>query len=270
MKIGWHNSAFFVPHIVSEYKRKKLFGPLSTKAALVIEGDGRTDEQRLADLPEELVPIIGCTYEIRNLIRHWLKTGRNFIYWDRGYVSRGGVCWLPTAGPPYYRWQLNGYQLARIDPKATPKRWQRLRQDVQPWKPEGSHIVIAAPSAAYSRFHGLDSWWLEKAVEVAKATGRNVVIRHKDSKVPLAKEIAHAHCLITHGSVAAVEAVIMGCPVFVDETSAAAPVGRTDLDLENPVRPDRTKWLYSLANGQFTFPELMVGEWGRYVGQVHR
>lgn len=74
-----------------------------------------------------------------------------------------------------------------------------------------------------------------------------------------------AHCLITHGSVAAVEAVILGCPVFVDATSAAAPVGRTDRDLENPVMPDRTAWLHSLANAQFNLPEILSGEGWRFM-----
>lgn len=243
----------------------KLFAPISRQAATVIEGDGRTDERRLADLPDELVPIIGCTYEIRHLIRHWLKTGRRFVYWDRGYVARGGVCWLPTPRLPHYRWQLNGYQMTKVDPDASPDRWQRLRQPVQPWRRHGGHIVIAAPSDAYARFHELTGWWLENAIEDARATGRKVVVRRKDSTVPLRKELLGAHCLITHGSVAAVEAVILGCPVFVDATSAAAPVGRTDRDLENPVMPDRTAWLHSLANAQFNLPEILSGEGWRFM-----
>lgn len=267
--IGWADTAFFIPSIVSEYKRTKLFGPLSKKAAVVIEGDGRTDAERLAAVPDELVPIIGCTYEIRHLIKDWLRTGRRFIYWDRGYVARGGKAWLPTPGLCHYRWQLNGYQMTAINPAATPKRWWKLRQPVQPWRMSGKHVVIAAPSAAYSRFHELDGWWLERTIEAVTATGRRVVVREKDSRLPLQKDLVGAHCLVTHGSVAAVEAVIMGCPVFVDHTSAAAPVGRTDLDLENPVMPDRTAWLNSLANAQFNLPELLTGECWRHVGQVH-
>lgn len=244
---------------MSEYKRTKLFGPLSEKAAVVIEGDGRSDERRLSEIPDELIPIIGCTYELRHLIKDWLRTGRRFIYWDRGYVARGGKAWLPTRGQCHYRWQLNGYQMTAVNPEASSARWRMLHQVVEPWRHNGGHIVIAAPSPAYSRFHELDGWWLEKVLAAAHETGREVIVRQKDTTRPLQRELENAHCLITHGSVAAVEAVIMGCPVFVDETSAAAPVGRTDLDIENPVMPDRTAWLYSLANAQFTLPELLAG-----------
>lgn len=219
-------------------------------------------------MPDDLVPIIGCTYEIRHLIKDWLRTGRRFIYWDRGYVSRGGKAWLPTRGWCHYRWQLNGYQMTGIDPKASKDRWRMRRQPVQPWRKVGGHIVIAAPSPAYSRFHELDGWWLEKVLEAAHATGRKVIVRQKDTTRPLARELEGAHCLVTHGSVAAVEAVIMGYPVFVDETSAAAMVGRTDLDLENPVMPDRTAWLHSLANAQFNLPEILSGECWKWMART--
>lgn len=254
---GWENKAFFIPSIVSEFKRTKLFGPISTKAGLVIEGNGRDDAERLAVLPPEIVPIIGCTYDLRGLIRDWLRTGRNFIYWDRGYVSRGGTAWLPT-GHVFYRWELNGYQMTRVRP-SSPERWNGLRQGIHPWRKNGRHIVVAVPSDAYLRFHELDGW-LERVTRTANATGRKVTVRHKKTRVPLGQDLLGAHCLVTHGSVAAVEAVILGCPVFVDGTSAAAPVGKTDLDFENPVTPDRTAWLHSLASSQFTLNEIITGK----------
>lgn len=266
--IGWHNAGFFIPNNVSEYKRKKLFGPISEKAAVVIEGDGRTDERRLGDLPDDLVPIIGCTYELRHLIKDWIRTGRRFVYWDRGYVARGGKAWLPTLGLCFYRWQVSGYQMTETNPKASPDRWKRLHQGIFPWRKGGKHIVIAAPSEAYARFHGLDGW-LDRAVADAKATGRPVVVRQKDSKRPLYDGLQGAHCLVTHGSVAAVEAVIMGCPVYVDAGfSAAAPVGRTDRDFDNPVMPDRTAWLHSLANAQFNLPEILNGECWKWMART--
>lgn len=210
-------------------------------------------------MPDELIPIVGCTLGIRGVIRDWLRTGRNFVYWDRGYVGRGGTAWLPTHGWPHYRWQLNGYQMTAIDPQASSARWGLLRQGVHPWRKQGGHIVVAAPSEAYAAFHEIEGW-TQRMVEAAQATGRKVVVRQKKSRVPLHRDLANAHCLVTHGSVAAVEAVIMGCPVFVDATSAAAPVGRTDLDFENPVMPDRAAWLHSLANAQFSLPEILRGE----------
>jgi hypothetical protein len=57
-----------------------------------------------------------------------------------------------------------------------------------------------------------------------------------------------------------VEAVVMGCPVFVDPISAAALVGKTDFsEVESPVYPDRERWLHSLAYNQFNETELVDG-----------
>lgn len=140
-----------------------------------------------------------------------------------------------------------------------PRRWKRLCVGVHPWGKPGDLIVVAAPSKAYTAFHEIHDW-VEKTVALARETGRKVIVRQKDAKHSLYQDIRNAHCLITHGSVAAVEAVIMGCPVFVDKTSAAASVGKTDFDLENPVRPDRMQWLHSLANSQYTLREILAGD----------
>jgi hypothetical protein len=91
---------------------------------------------------------------------------------------------------------------------------------------------------------------------------RPVHVRDKESKTPLDRELIdlRAHALVTHGSIAAVEAAILGFPVFVDLSSAAALVGCTDLaQIENPVRPPREKWLHNLAYSQFTEKELCDG-----------
>ena len=86
------------------------------------------------------------------------------------------------------------------------------------------------------------------------------MIRDKESKRPLQADLEGAHALVSHGSIAAVEAVILGCPVFVHPDSAAALVGRTDLKMiERPAMPDRTKWLHSLAYSQFNERELIDG-----------
>jgi hypothetical protein len=50
------------------------------------------------------------------------------------------------------------------------------------------------------------------------------------------------------------------CPVFVDKSSAAVLVGKTDLkEIEKPVYPNRTMWLNSLAYSQFSEAELVDG-----------
>lgn len=111
----------------------------------------------------------------------------------------------------------------------------------------------------YNAFHGTEGW-LDETLDRLKGCGKKVVVRQKLSHVPLEQDLYGAHCLVTHGSVVAVEAAIYGCPVFVDASSAAAEIGRTDLDIDNPATPDRSDWLAGLAAGQFTLNEILAGK----------
>jgi hypothetical protein len=48
--------------------------------------------------------------------------------------------------------------------------------------------------------------------------------------------------------------------VFVAPSSAAAPIGRTDLaEIEQPIYPDRAPWLAHLAYNQFSLEEMESG-----------
>ena len=78
--------------------------------------------------------------------------------------------------------------------------------------------------------------------------------------VPLPDALETAHALVTHSSNVAIEAAVMGTPVFVSPSSAAAPVGLTDLSrIEAPVRPERWAWLAHLAYSQFSYQEMQSG-----------
>jgi hypothetical protein len=71
------------------------------------------------------------------------------------------------------------------------------------------------------------------------------------------------HCMVTYNSIAAVEALILGKPVFTMGPNAAEPLANTDLKrLENPLMPvvDRVRDLCcNLAYGQFTPAEMIDG-----------
>lgn len=65
---------------------------------------------------------------------------------------------------------------------------------------------------------------------------------------------------------AAVESVMMGCPVFVHPDSAASLVGMTDINhIERPLYPERRPWLNSLAYSQFNEAELCDGTLWRLI-----
>jgi hypothetical protein len=257
--------ALFIPPGLKKFKLN-LFERIGSK---IERAGGRTVRHEFAlldKLPDDVIPIVGCTPELRPLIDRWRARGRQWIYWDRGYARRVFATWLPKGeNGGYYRWHLGSFQCQSIRdvPQA---RWDALQTPVAPWARAGSHIVIAAPTATYSRFHGTQNWVAETIDALARVTDRQLVIRDKESKRPLQADLKGAHCLVSHGSIAAVEAAVMGCPVFVSADSAAALVGLTDLNkIESPIYPDRQSWLNTLAFSQFNETELVDGTLWRMI-----
>lgn len=254
--------ALFIPGHLKKFKLalfERIGGTIKAAGGRVIKGDVAA----LAALPEQIVPIVGCTPELRPLIEGWKAAGRRWIYWDRGYARRVFATDLPTGdNGGYYRWHLNSFQMQALR-DVPDDRWKGLKIDLWPWQRTGRHIVVAEPSDTYERFHGIEGWTRRTVKRLNELTDRKLIIRNKEmqgSGRKLHEDLKAAHCLVTHGSNAAVEAAIMGCPVFVHQDSAASIVGRCDLArIEEPIYPDRQPWLNSLAYSQFCESELVDG-----------
>lgn len=257
--------ALFIPNGLKKFKLD-LFETIGRKIGRVV----RSDVAALDALPADITPIIGCSPELRPLVEKWVASGRRWIYWDRGYARRVFATWLPRGNEigikgGYYRWHINSFQMQSIS-DVPGDRWKGLHTPLAPWSKGGRHIVLAAPSDTYKKFHGIKSWTDDTLATLRALTDRPVHISDKECKVPLAERIRGAHCLVTHGSNAAVEAAIMGCPVFVDRSSAARLIGLTDLEqIEAPIYPDRQAWANSLAYCQFTEAELVDGTLWRMI-----
>src|SRR5262245_7161507 len=258
--------AFFIPPNLKKFKLA-LFERI---AGHIRELGGKVIRHDFAELERQAgarIPIVGCSPPFAEAIKRWQSSAIPWIYWDRGYLRRVFATWLPNGhqlGVPggYYRWQLGAFQMPAIR-DVPADRWQALRLDhcLKPWRQAGDKIVIADTLPDYWHVRGLsENWSHELAAQLRQVTDRPIIVRHKESKTPLDVELEGAHCLITHGSIAAVEAVVMGVPVFVDRSSAAALVGSVDLaELERPIFPQRDAWLHSLAYSQFNEKELIDG-----------
>lgn len=261
------NAVLFIPRGLKDFKLN-----LFNRIGKYIEQHGgqvvRDSESKLRYLQPHHIPIVGASPALRPIVQEWRRKGRTWIGWDRGYVRRVFATWLPRAASleaSYYRWHLNAYQMRAI--RDVPSdRWDSLKIKLEPWKRGGRHIVLAAPTKTYMASHGCEGWIEDTLLALAKVTDRQIVIRDKETKRPLQADLEGAHCLVAHASIAAVESVLLGTPVFVHPDSAAVLVGRADLRLiEQPVFPEREQWCRSLAYSQFNETELVDGTLWRLI-----
>lgn len=101
----------------------------------------RGDFMALDRLPREIIPVVGCTPDLRPLIARWRETDRPWIYWDRGYWLRVYATWLPRGeNGGLYRWHLGGFQ-QRVIRDVPADRYNRRPPPVAPWRKIGrAHV----------------------------------------------------------------------------------------------------------------------------------
>lgn len=221
----------------------------------------------------------------RILEDHWLM-GRKTLFLDKGYSRQKG-----EAGHTLFtRIAVNGYEpSAHMMQRPRPSdRWDRLGIELERRrKAPGGHVLVAGSSEKFYEFRGIG----EQAVVIPKLfstlrrrTLRQLVYRPKPSAwkrpvppygdwalSPGSQTITHAlrgaHCLVTHGASAAIDAVLQGVPAICLISCAASPVSGDSLAgehcIEEPFFPrpeDRLKWAYALAYCQWTSDEIRSGE----------
>jgi hypothetical protein len=202
------------------------------------------------------IPVVwGVLRQSDRLLAQAKAQGFYFFYIDHAYFDRGHG--------KAYRITRNGYEAGAIR-DCPVDRLRELNPDVLPWRKSGREIIICPPTEYFMQAHDCHDWLETTLGALRRTTDRPIKVRMKPqpgrAAVPLPTALRTAHALVTHSSNIAIEAACLGTPVFVHQSSAAAPVGATDLSqIENPVYPDREPWLAHLAYNQFSFEEIGDG-----------
>lgn len=186
-------------------------------------------------------------------MRECQRKGFPFIHMDHAYFKRGYENGL-------FRANFNHFHQTRL--LDVPSDRSHLgRKRLQEWKTGGRHVVLILPSERICNYLTKTSqknWQRVTFDEIRKHTDRPIVVKEKGPG--LAGPLKNAWACVSLSSVAEVESVLAGVPVFVSQHSPACQVGLQDLSLiEKPISPDREMWLNTLGYSQFHVSEMADG-----------
>lgn len=212
------------------------------------------------------------------------KLARRHLVLERGYVRRDAY---HACG-----WErLNNHADFRIPVPLPADRRRHCGFELKPWRKDGEHIVLAAQaendkSLVYrGSCTNNNAWCLRTAHQLAALTDRPIVYRphplhphliHHERIVrcsrtePLEECLENAWALVTYSSNSAVEAAMLGVPVFLsNDIGMAWPIANTSINnIEDPWMPDREYWLNGLAYTQWTKDEMAAGlPWLQLTGE---
>jgi len=261
--------------------------------------DGHSTEVETADWqPSDLAVIQGWAHSASGNSPHLLfrkkvidqqsKIGKYTLAIDSNLFLYKDI----SNSKQYLRFSLNDifpdtgiYFTEQIDPG----RWQQIKNDIgldlQPWKTNGRHILICLQRNGGWSMKNLDvmTWCNNIINQIKKHTDRPIIVRPHpgDKKVnqylkinyPNVKvsynpniidDFSTAWATVTYNSSPGVASAIEGVPVFVTDptptVSQAYDVANFDLSrIENPVRPDRQKWIEKISMCHFNFDDLRKG-----------
>jgi len=204
----------------------------------------------------------------RKVIKRCIDEGRPWYYIDTGYFGNGKT-------KLYHRVTKNNMQYTgKIHEDCPDDRFVKTGVGISHHRP-GDSILICPPSQKAMNYWNMDlQEWLKITVDdIKKHTDRPIIIREKGSRhervntdtmeMALAKNV---HCMVTFNSIAAVESLIYGKPVFTmgpKGTNAAEPYSNNDLSkIDDPFMPTMDEvrnLLCNLSYQQFTVHEMRSG-----------
>ena len=228
----------------------------------------------------------------RELFAAYTKARTHVIYLDKGY-SRHKVDSSSMRVWEYWRVAVDAHHPTKYlaNAKNGPDRWDQLGFTLKPWRKSGTRVILAGSSQKYHDFYRLSDptrYW-SKVMRRLQRINPNFyyIYRPKPSwkdAVPIVgatyttfcnieEELQDSFCMITHGSNACFEALLMGIPCIVLGDAVAKPISSTQLeDINNirvPTNEERQQLFNNLAYMQWTQPEMLSGEaWSHIKPQI--
>ncbi len=222
--------------------------------------------------------VMSLQHKRRTVMDAYLAKGLPVIFLDKGYIAPQRAAHRIS----HWRIAVNGTQptsyMMRTERPAD--RLDLIREEFHLSKPHkgASNIVIAGSSTRYHVFHGLpepDVYAAQLVEDLKRFTDKPVIYRPKPKSKgvgpvegagfdhnPVVRRayLTEAYAVMTHGSNAAVDAVLAGVPVFVLGDHPASHMGkRWPNEIMSPkfIRHDeREVWLRNLAYCQWGFDEM--------------
>ena len=191
-----------------------------------------------------------------------LKQSKEFYYFDHAYLYGNRHSPSKVTGERTYRLTKNHYHIQTIQDLTDEdkERIKKYKVELKPWKDDGDYILIIAPSHFQINYHNIGSWVDDTIKTLKQYTDRPIKVRDKKSSKPLREEVQSAYAIVSHNSAVVVDAIVNGVPVFCDKMNMGVPMGLTDFSkIEQPIRPARLNWIYSLLANQFTMTEIKNG-----------
>lgn len=193
----------------------------------------------------------GVTY--RQTLISMRKAKEAFLYTDHAYFGRGYE---------HGNFRICYGDLHNRDWRARPPdRRERWKLQYKPWREKGDHIVVVDPSWSWRGVSGDDATWGELTVNNLKRHTKRKIF-HLQKKGGFLDHLRGAWAVVVHSSVAGVEAVMAGVPVFCTELCPASPVGlhvKLAERIEDPWLPtedERDRWLNSLCYANWNIKEF--------------
>jgi len=242
----------------------------------------------------DYVCIIGIRWHSKQIVREYRAAGKHVLFVDKGY-TRARILRSGQKRPQYWRISVDEFQPHAYF-QQTPRpsdMWDALNIAVkeQIANTGKGHIVVAGGSLHYAVWHGLKegercdpatAWAHETCMALTRVTETRIIYRPKPSwpdapeldikkirtsraNEPLKDLLRSAKLVVTYGSNAGLDALIMGVPVLTLGDGITRPMGRNSIAepwVNNPRFPsdeDRMQFLYDMAYCQFRLGDMRSG-----------